>query len=125
LQHSELEMHGRKKTLTVASDAELAAIQRKADSLSATVQTFFDFKKKGDKTDVALEFTAKLLKINPDFYSVWNYRKEILVFNKAALLAPAEDKSQLIVDNDLREKELKLSEDCITKSPKSCEDEIV
>jgi geranylgeranyl transferase type-2 subunit alpha len=124
LLRSELEMHGRKKTLTVASDAELAAIQRKADSLSATVQTFFDLKKKGDKTDVALEFTGKLLKINPDFYSVWNYRKEILVFNNAALLAPAEDKSQLIVDNDLREKELKLSEDCITKSPKSCEDEI-
>lgn len=117
-------MHGRKKTSVVASDAELAAIQRKADSLSATVQTFFYLKKNGDKSDVALELTGKMLKINPDFYSVWNYRKEILVFNNAALLAPAEDKSQLIADNDLREKELKLSEDCITKSPKSCEDNV-
>ena len=118
-------MHGRKKTSTVASDAEVAAIQRKAESLLETVQKFFELKKKGDKTDTTLEFTSKLLRINPDFYSVWNYRKEIIIFNNASLLVPAEHKSQLIVDNDLREKELKLSEDCIKKSPKSCKDKIV
>ena len=118
-------MHGRKKTSTVASDAEVAAIQRKAESLSETVQKFFELKKKGDKTDTTLEFTSKLLRINPDFYSVWNYRKEILIFNNASLSVTAEHKSQLIVDNDLREKELKLSEDCIKKSPKSCKHKIV
>ena len=56
--NSKFKMHGRKKTSTVASDAEVAAIQRKAEALSETVQKFFELKKKGDKTFLSHSFQS-------------------------------------------------------------------
>jgi geranylgeranyl transferase type-2 subunit alpha len=114
-----VKMHGRLKTSQCRSETELNAIQKKADSLSKTVLALLASKKREDYSDDALDLTTKILSSNPDFYSVWNYRREILC-SRLPELSTFSHGHQRIVNNDLRDRDLKLSEDCIRKNPKSC-----
>lgn len=113
-------MHGRVKSSQTRSETELKAIQKKADSLSTTVLALLASKKREDFSDDALDLTTKILLSNPDFYSVWNYRREILC-SRLPELSTFSHEQRRIVNNDLRDRDLKLSEDCIRKNPKSCE----
>jgi hypothetical protein len=127
-------MHGRKKTTQLPSESELTAVQNKTTQWSKTVDSVLSQKMANDYSTDSLEFTAKVLRSNPDFYSVWNFRKEILMsmivdlsvisplpaISIATGLSSADN--SILIDNDIiRDKELKLSEDCIRKNPKSCE----
>lgn len=119
-------MHGRKKSTQLPSETELTAVQKKTTQWSKTVASVLSQKKSSNYSTDALEFTAKVLRSHPDFYSVWNFRKEILLSMIVDLsdisntLAAAGMQPKLVDNDDFRDKELKLSEDCIRKNPKSC-----
>ena len=72
----------------------------------------------------ALTLTRRILAINPDFYSLWNYRREILVFQFASTLASGSSVDEG-VGNEVNQKqtaclgELALTEECLRVQPKS------
>ena len=72
-----------------------------------------------------------MLRLNPDFYSLWNYRKEILISMHGSSLGlseivpevkiPTEGESASCVSAaSLAAAELQLSAEGIRKNPKSC-----
>jgi geranylgeranyl transferase type-2 subunit alpha len=91
-------------------------------------------RKSGDKSEKALELTSKMLAMNPDCYTWWNYRREILI-NLYGGCEDVEGSTSLglgmeaAASEDLkipasrgavvRNKELQLTVDGITKNPKS------
>lgn len=111
-------MHGRKKTTESRSEAELTALRLKAESAAKTTEDVLRMKKEKLYTMGSLELTGKILRSNPDFYSVWNYRKEILMSLSNDLSSSTGEHHHK--DDTLRDQELKLSEDCIKRNPKSC-----
>lgn len=115
-----LEMHGRKKSDQPHTEAELTNLQRKTDLYSRTVTAVMTKKKSRDFSEDSFELTAKVLKSNPDFYSIWNFRKEILVSMLPELSVSGQKNHLRLANDEVRDKELKLSEDCIRKNPKSC-----
>ena len=113
-------MHGRKKLDKPQSESELSNLHRKTDLYSKTVISVLARIKSNDFSLDSFELAAKVLKSNPDFYSVWNFRKEILISMLPELSTSVVDRHQRLTNVEIRDAELKLSEDCIRKNPKSC-----
>lgn len=73
--------HGRKK---VKNSAE--AIQQKREKESAKIVEYralvdriLELNRKRDTSKEALDLTTKLASLNPEFYTVWNYRRRIIL----------------------------------------------
>eukprot|EP01038_Epipyxis_sp_PR26KG_P010803 gene10803-14502_t len=111
-------MHGRKKIDRVPTEQEIAALTKKRDTYGQLVKIIFERKLNNDYTLETLELTGKLLKINPDFYTLWNYRREILltVFPNVLKERNSESSDEI---NDIKSRELQLSAEGIQKNPKS------
>src|SRR5690349_1527593 len=77
----EREMHNRKKSTQPPSEAEVAALKKKAFTYQSLINIIFERRQQNDKSPETFELIGKLLKMNPDFYTLWNYRKEILIHN--------------------------------------------
>lgn len=114
-------MHNRKKLDRPPSDAEIAALQKKSQTYSALVNICFDRRKAGEHTEDTLHLVSKMLKNNPDFYSLWNFRREVL-FSMNADLEEANQNSKYGAENAnaLRDQEMALSAEGIQRNPKSC-----
>jgi geranylgeranyl transferase type-2 subunit alpha len=73
-------MHNVKKS--PASEAQLAARNKERDAkLQAFVEArnaIFGKREKGQLDQQLLELTAELLKKNPDFYTMWNIRRDTI-----------------------------------------------
>lgn len=123
-------MHGRVKSVaaTQTTPAELAAQQKKATTYAELSRVLLSRRKSGDKSAETFELLAKMLRSNPDFYTLWNYRKDILVAQclekdipLAEALAHRGDRSfavPLALGEPLLEAELSLTADAIRKNPK-------
>ncbi|XP_031343951.1 geranylgeranyl transferase type-2 subunit alpha isoform X2 [Photinus pyralis] len=61
----------------------------------------------------SLAICAQLLMVNPDIYTLWNYRKEVVLLE---LKADNDESEQLA---NFLENELKLTEQCLLANPKS------
>lgn len=68
------------------------------------------FRREGKHDKEALDLNTKLIKINPEFYTMWNYRREIL---KTGILPNLEDK------DDFLDGELKFVQECLMRFPKT------
>ena len=121
-------MHGRVKSSTAVSAAEQEATKRKAATYSELSRVLLERRKARDVSAETNELVGKMLRSNPDFYTLWNYRKEILLSNCAAanvplkeVLAGGQGRVPLSggVGESLLEAELSLTADCIKKNPKS------
>ncbi len=126
-------MHGRKKSTQPPSQREIDAIKKKISTYQTLVGIAFEKRRSGDMSAETLDLTGKLLGSFPDFYSMWNYRREILIHTHAEALGPVmsvagvsavggrkEDRIPAAVGGEVRDKELALSAECIQKNPKSC-----
>lgn len=106
-------MHGRLKVKSTAEQEEAKRKERekKLKIYNTGTKRAFEKREAGEYDDEALQVTSQLLCSNPDFYTLWNFRKEIILHL-----------SEKKVDDDLQqllENELLLVEECFKKNPKS------
>jgi len=124
--------------LKIRTDAEKAAAEKKkneekASKFQAGMQAVVSMRSKGVRDDTVLDLTAKLLQVNPDVYTLWNYRREVLLDRKPSENEKQEDQGQgdepqenLESVDDLKKEfdnlcqgELELVMVCLLKNPKS------
>ncbi|KAG6854941.1 hypothetical protein C0991_009764 [Blastosporella zonata] len=74
-------MHGVKRVRQSAQAIQATRLREKAklDDYLALTQDILSRKKNKDWSQDALQLTSRLLQINPDFYTIWNYRRTILL----------------------------------------------
>ncbi|RZF34884.1 hypothetical protein LSTR_LSTR012881 [Laodelphax striatellus] len=106
-------MHGRVKVRTTEEQKELERKERekKVKVYKAAIQKVFAKRKNNELDDEGLEITGQILLSNPDIYTLWNYRKEIVLHYKE--IRPAEELEEVV------KTELYLAESCLRKNPKS------
>ncbi|XP_058495378.1 geranylgeranyl transferase type-2 subunit alpha [Solea solea] len=106
-------MHGRLKIKSTAQQEEEKRKERekKLKIYVAVRDACFDKRKNGVLDDEALQLTQQLLSSNPDFATLWNYRREILMHQETV---KDEDEVQ-----KLYEAELSFLESCLKANPKS------
>lgn len=78
-------MHNVPRNLPKLTEAENAVLVAKIGKYQAAVSMFLDHRSQYNLTSkitdeqakIDLELTSKLIALNPDFYSLWNYRREL------------------------------------------------
>ena len=130
-------MHNRKKSTKPPSDEEKAAAEAKVAKyrkLSGMLLQTRAALRTSDDPDPAnglavaakqiegkvLTLQAQLLRVNPDLYTIWNHRKELLLcqLSSATAVTSSSFPPQPLEPATLQE-ELGLTTDCIRKQPKS------
>lgn len=101
-------MHNRKKTTRAITEAELEALRAKTEGYNRLSAAVLEMRKVAVDRQSALDLTGKMIAMNPDFYSLWNFRRE--------MLCPAVD---LRLEVGEASRELTLSTEAIKKNPKS------
>ena len=76
-------MHNRKKQVKPLTENEIANLNKKCMMYESLVNILFDRrdhhkKEQEEYTMETLALTKKMLSNNPDFYTLWNFRREIL-----------------------------------------------
>ncbi|XP_062871339.1 geranylgeranyl transferase type-2 subunit alpha [Trichomycterus rosablanca] len=106
-------MHGRVKVKTTAQQEEEKRKEReKKLKVYVTVRdAIFKKRSDGELDEEALQLTQQLLSSNPDFATLWNYRREILLH-----LETIKEKEEM---QKLYEAELFFIESCLKVNPKS------
>ncbi|TRZ00551.1 hypothetical protein DNTS_008545 [Danionella cerebrum] len=106
-------MHGRVKVKSSAQQEEEKKKEReqKLKLFVAARDTVFRKRSAGEHDEEALQLTQQLLHSNPDFASLWNYRREILLH-----LETERDEANV---QKLYESELFFIEACLKVNPKS------
>ena len=71
-------MHGRKRIPkgVVPNEKEVLKKQAKMKAYTKLSTVLLSKRQKGDKSLKTLELTAKMVVVNPDFYTIWGYRRE-------------------------------------------------
>ncbi|XP_063057075.1 geranylgeranyl transferase type-2 subunit alpha [Engraulis encrasicolus] len=106
-------MHGRVKLKSTAQQEEEKRKERekKLKVYVATRDACFNKRKEGAMDDEALQLTQQLLSANPDFATLWNYRREILTH-----LETVKEQEEVQKKYDA---ELSFLETCLRVNPKS------
>jgi geranylgeranyl transferase type-2 subunit alpha len=123
-------MHGRVRGATAGKSSE--ELQELKDTLKRKTKMYTDLiglitkmRSAGDKSSKALDLTSKVLRINPDYYTLWNYRREILIDMHGPSMGlsldydETKDKIAEDIGGTLRNDELQLSTEAIMKNPKA------
>jgi hypothetical protein len=114
-------MHNRKKLDRPPTEAEVAALQKKSQTYASLVGIIFERRRQADRSADTLGLLGKMLRNNPDFYSLWNFRREILQDMHPALVECSRDNKFSAENADqIRDEEMGLSAEGIAKNPKSC-----
>ena len=74
-------MHGRVKSSVQPSEAEVAAKRAQLGKYVAAKDLFLQRRVSRAMDERTAELTAKLIELNPDFYTLWALRKEMLLNN--------------------------------------------
>ncbi|XP_024079881.1 geranylgeranyl transferase type-2 subunit alpha-like [Terrapene carolina triunguis] len=106
-------MHGRLKVKTTEEQAEAKRLERekKLRQYVAATTAIFEKRKTGQLDKEALELTNQILGVNPDFATLWNFRREILL-----RLEPEGSPEEM---QSLCRGELSFLESCLRVNPKS------
>ncbi|XP_059140969.1 geranylgeranyl transferase type-2 subunit alpha-like [Physella acuta] len=106
-------MHGRLKVKSTAEQLEAKKKERekKLQLYNGAITKIFEKKKNKELDEELLLLTGEVLVVNPDFYTLWNYRKEtFLEFQKTK----SNEELQKIFSS-----ELQFLETCLKINPKS------
>ena len=126
-------MHGRKRIPkgVVPNEKEVLKKQAKMKAYTKLSTVLLSKRQKGDKSLKTLELTAKMVVVNPDFYTIWGYRREILAhhYNNFTVTSSKSDDGSsetgtkpVTLDSlkNMYSKELSLTENALLKrNPKS------
>lgn len=106
-------MHGVKRVRQSpeALAAKKEKEQAKLNSYLELTQTVLAKKKSKDWSGEAFDLTTKLLQVNPEFYTVWNYRRDILLNGTFPRSSPQEI-------NDILSSELHITTTALKQHPK-------
>lgn len=91
-------MHGVPRTRVVHEQSDNE--RQKIESYSSLVADIDRRRDNNDLSTDAFDQTTELLRINPEVYSIWNYRRRILLDNLLPNAASTNDQ-QLIIDKEL------------------------
>ncbi|KAL8177163.1 UNVERIFIED_CONTAM: hypothetical protein K2H54_042732 [Gekko kuhli] len=105
-------MHGRLKVKTTEEQAEAKRLERekKLCHYVTATKAIFEKRKLGQLDKEALELTSQILGANPDFATLWNFRREIFLH----LEEETPDEMQALC-----KAELSFLESCLRVNPKS------
>nr|CAD7444788.1 unnamed protein product [Timema bartmani] len=116
--------HGRIKLRTTEEEkaAKKKERERKVKLYRAGIDRLFLKRRKGEYDEEAMEICEQLLTANPDIYTIWNIRREVIETfreNRFNLQTPpavlrTEDELQSLLEGELR-----LTEQCLRNNPKS------
>lgn len=109
-------MHSRKKV--PKDEAKEKGRLQKATKFSGGLNKLHQLKKNGFKDVSLLSGIADLLYVSPDFFTLWNYRREILIAYKSQLEAQDED-PKWDEFNRICNNELTFTENCLKVNYKS------
>lgn len=104
-------MHGRLKIYTTAEQEEIKKKEKAAKLAKYKAGIAIIFQKKKDKIwdDELLSVVKQMLSSNPDIYTLWNIRRQVLENNEWS----KDDYKQYL------ENEMSLTENCLKENPKS------
>ena len=126
-------MHGRKRIPkdVVPNEKEVKKKRAKMKAYTKLSTVLLAKRQKGDKSLKTLELTAKMVVVNPDFYTIWGYRREILAHHYNNFMVTSskngDDSSEMgikaVTEDSLKNMyltELSLTENALLKrNPKS------
>ena len=112
-------MHNRKKPEAPPTENEVKALKEKSSMYKSLVGLIFSKRKEKDYSPETMLITGKVLRLNPDFYSLWNFRREILI-SQIPELETVIANNVKIKNDEIRDIELQVSAEGITRNPKSC-----
>jgi geranylgeranyl transferase type-2 subunit alpha len=125
-------MHGRPKLDRPPTQSEIETDQKKSQTYQQLVGLIVAKRSQNDMSNETFDLIEQFLIKNPDYYSLWNYRKVILIhrYPEINLITPSSSSSsnnnksnnenlQNIHDPEIVEKEMQLSQKAILKNPKS------
>ncbi|PFX23529.1 Geranylgeranyl transferase type-2 subunit alpha [Stylophora pistillata] len=106
-------MHGRIKVRTTAEQAEAKRKERekKLKIYTETTSRIYQKRKNGEMDKESLSLSEQVLAANPDFSTLWNFRREVFLHKK--------DESPPEEIQDLCQKELFFLKNCLQVNPKS------
>jgi len=114
-------MHGVKRPDRPKTQEEIDQEREKIAAYQEILKVGMNMKRNKVYDDKSLLITGKILTINPEFYSLWNFRRDIL---SSLYLNDGESDSESKIENEetktqMRESELKLTFEAISRNPKS------
>ncbi|GJQ70123.1 hypothetical protein Trydic_g22593 [Trypoxylus dichotomus] len=111
-------MHGRLKVRTTEEQKLLKQKeqQKKLKAYRYAMNQVFLTRKDVPYNKDSLILCAQILTVNPDVYTLWNYRKEVILQQIEASKETEEEDETLI---PFLENEIKLTEQCLLYNPKS------
>lgn len=114
-------MHNRKKLDHPLTEVEQRALQEKSTVYKSLVDIIFMKRQSREFTNETLVLLGKVLRLNPDFYSLWNMRREILLSMYPELNQSEKEATKELPNLPLvRDTELQISTEGIRRNPKSC-----
>ncbi|KAF5299048.1 hypothetical protein FQA39_LY11594 [Lamprigera yunnana] len=110
-------MHGRLKVRTTEEQQLIKhkEQQKKLAAYRAGMKHILNSRKSDSYDPESFVICSRLLVVNPDIYTLWNYRKEVVLLELKDKLSTEENET---LPNFL-ENELKLTEECLLTNPKS------
>jgi hypothetical protein len=73
-----LVMHNRKKPDRARTAEEISAVQKKTWTYASLVSSLLERRRKRGNSAETLALIEKMLNNNPDFYTLYNFRREVL-----------------------------------------------
>mmetsp|Transcript_21422 Transcript_21422/g.65438 ORF Transcript_21422/g.65438 Transcript_21422/m.65438 type:complete len:345 (-) Transcript_21422:44-1078(-) len=104
------------------TEEELAKRAAKAKQYKALEAALQDVRRRGDNSDAAVDLGAQLLRVNPDAYSAWNHRREMLFARTTAAAGETEGGGAggaWELAADVAAGELRLTAEALRRQPKS------
>ncbi|KAJ8926746.1 hypothetical protein NQ314_020863 [Rhamnusium bicolor] len=123
-------MHGRIKVRTTEEQKALKhkEQQKKLTAYRMGMQQILSTRKEDNYDPVSLDICTQLLSVNPDIYTLWNYRKEAILIEiekrsvKLLMVYIAVRKNEIDGEDNIikfLENEFRLTEQCLLANPKS------